>query len=167
MVLPGAVLDGLVLALATYGAVVLLWRLWGALSAWRARAARPPALSLLVLLRNQEVQVEGVLRAIAGLVRTSRMLQRCDVVVVDFDSTDQTPQIAERLARHLRGLRLLRVDDRNYPGQSACEVGLSACQSRVVVVLDLIRATEARPLLRALNVLVGGRPPERDEKAAV
>lgn len=157
--LPATPVEWGVYVLALYGALAVLLRLLRAARTWWGLLAPPPAISFLLMVRNQAHQIEGILRSLTALMRTHRADYRCELVVVDHCSTDETPRIVERLARELHDVRLVRMNEHMCRGQSACEVGMFACQSRVMVCLDLLGASEARVLLRSLATLVGHHGP--------
>lgn len=148
-----------VYALAVHGALVICLRLWRLARILWERRGPPPMISFLVMVRNQAHQIEGALRSLAALIRSHRADCRCELVVVDSGSQDETPRIIERLARELPGVRLLRLGEHLGHGASAWTVGMFACQSRVVVCLDLVGAAPARTLLRTLAALVGHKGP--------
>lgn len=141
------------LALLLLGLVVALW-----LSQGRRRYAPLPMLSVLLLVRNQAHLVEGVVRLLVHRLQAQGMPTRVELVVVDHGSTDETPQIVERLAREFPGLRVVRLEPRLCVGQPLCSAGLAAAQSRVAVVLDLLGAVEVRPLLESIALLTGSWP---------
>lgn len=157
--LPASSVEWGVYALALYGALAMAFRILRLGRGFWERLTPPTAISFLVIARNQEHQIEGVLRSLAALLRSHRTDYRCELVVVDKCSTDETPRIAERLAREFPELRLVRMGENLCNGSSASEIGMFACHSRVVVCLDLVDAGEARPLLRSLAMVVGHRGP--------
>jgi cellulose synthase/poly-beta-1,6-N-acetylglucosamine synthase-like glycosyltransferase len=149
--LPGSA-EWLVATLALYGALV------AGLHAWRLLRSlfRPgcyAAVNLLVLVRNQEHQVEGLVRSLAGLLRQREAAGKAEVVVVDCGSRDETPLIMERLCRQTGGVRFVRVRE-CAGGQSPCEHGLLACQSRVVLLVDARGAVDVLPVLQTARGLL-------------
>lgn len=145
-------------ALAGLGGLWLLIACLRMVRSWIRHRDRPSAVSFLLLVRNREHQIEGILRSLGYIMRSHR-LARSDLVVVDCCSEDETPRIIERLAPEVGNLRLVRLSEHVCRGQVACEVGLLACRNRVVVLLDLLGSTSARPLLQAVASLVGVRGP--------
>lgn len=158
---PVSPLEWAVYGLAVWGLAAVLWEAVR-LVRGAALARRGAQVSFLLLARNQEQHIEGVIRWLATL-RQARGAP-FDLVVVDQGSTDGTARIVERLARDMAGIKLVRAGDHLCRGQGACELGLFACQHRVVVCLDLTGLPEVRPLLQTVSALVGegghslGRP---------
>lgn len=156
---PSSPVDWALYLLAAYGLFALAVRSVRLFRRLRCAAAPPPAASVLLLVRNQAHQIEGVLRSLGNILLSHRRDARFDLVVVDHCSTDETPQIIERLARSMPGIRLVQITDQVCRGQAACEVGLFACHSRVVLLLDLMGAGEVRPSLETIATLMGTRCP--------
>lgn len=136
------------LALALYGLVNVL--LDGASVLRRMRRARHDmALSMLVLIHNQEHQIEGLIRALA--TRGWPALQpgdRWELLLVDLQSTDDTPVILQRLARQYQHIRLVTL-----PRDQACTAGEAAlflCRSPVALLVDLRHQVDSERIARVL-----------------
>lgn len=142
--------------LALYGAGQAAWQLAGlARRWWRGRTA-DVNVSILLLVRNKGDKIEGLLRTIARVARSPRPgLLPPDLVVVDHHSSDDTPRIVERLVPEIPGLQLVRLGDLARGGRPACEVGLFACHSRIVLVLDLLGPVAAPLAARAVEQMLG------------
>lgn len=121
-----------------------------------------PAISLLVLVRNQETVIEGFVRELLRLTAASRCLA-FDITIVDSGSGDATPQILERLGRRLP-IKVMTWREGFFPGSSALEAGYLACDHPVAMLLSLNEDSRVPDLLAAVEVLRrggGGCRPER------
>lgn len=113
-----------------------------------------PAISLLVLVRNQETVIEGFIRELLRLVASSRCLA-VDVTVVDSGSSDATPQILERMGRRLP-IKVVAWGEGPYPGCCFLAAGYLACDHPVALVLSLNEDSRVPDLLAAVEVLRRG-----------
>lgn len=126
-----------------------------------------PAISILVLAKNQEAVIEGFVRELLRLTSASRCLT-FDVIIVDYGSSDATPQILERLGRRLP-IKILIWRDDLFPGCCAFEAGYLACDYPVTMVLNLDGDSRVPDLLAAVEVVrrgAGGLCRERRRTAA-
>lgn len=151
--------NGLLYLLALFGLYGLFVALTRALRGTRGAVPRRrsfrPFLSLLVIVREGESVVEGLVRNLAGLPYFNRAgLTNYDVVVVDHHSLDQTPQIMERLTKRYGNVRFTRVNRGEERGE-AIEAGLRLCRGRTVIVLDATQGADTKDLLRTVYYLVG------------
>ncbi len=150
-------LQGLVAFLATYGLLVLLVSFRQALLAWR-RSRRPPLVSLLLLLRDKEAVVEGLVLDLLALdYGAAGEAPNLELVAVDDRSRDTTPLLLDKLAQKHAALRLLRLPAAAPPAESAVDVGLFLCRSPVVLVLDARGGVQPALLLGAAEYLLGRR----------
>ncbi|MDP2872885.1 MAG: glycosyltransferase [Bacillota bacterium] len=157
-------LSWIVMALAGWGLLVLLVRIWRWLFGAYPRVVRKPSVSLLVVARNKETQIEGLVR---GLLSIGQRRAGVEIIIVDDRSTDQTPAILERLARRNPSLRVVRMADMGSGVSSAVEVGLFLCSSPLVVMLNVDGQANPRALLEATEHLLGaGGGTERNVLAA-
>lgn len=114
-----------------------------------------PFLSLMVLVKDADAIVEGLVRNLAGLPYFNQDgLVNYDVVVVDEHSTDQTQLIMERLARRYGNVRFTSVP-RGAGRAAAIEAGLRLCRGRTAILLDATGQADSRELLRAVYYLTG------------
>ncbi len=150
-------LQGVILLFALYGVAVLLAGIsLKARKAWFGPRESRPFISLLLIARNKSSIIEGLIRNLAhlGYLR-GEGLASYEIVVVDDYSTDETGRILDRLVRSLPILKAVKMEEVARPGESAVEVGLFLCRSKVVLVLDLQGQVEPRALLQAVHYLLG------------
>jgi len=115
------------LALALYGLVAAIEQLARMLRLARSRSGeRLPA--VIVLIHNRADQVEGLVEWLVEFCRG----RLAELVLLDLDSTDETPLILERLGRRHPGIRHARLN-----GDRAWESALFLSRSPVSLVLDL------------------------------
>lgn len=134
--------------LAAYGVFTLLQALWRWLA--ERRALGRPALSVVVVVRDQERAVEGLLGELLAAPDGARLVS--DIVVVDLGSRDNTPAILQRLARQHPQLRSLLLP----PGATADEAVAAAarqCPSPLLLCLDASRSTDLSLLRQTLAAL--------------
>lgn len=147
----------IVLILALCGLVALAGAAVRALSPRRRPRGFRPFLSLLILVKNGEATIEGVIRNLVGLPYLNHWgLVNYDVVVVDEHSADLTPQIVERLARRYGNIKLARTGPGAGRG-AAIEAGLRLCRGHAVMVLDTTGDYDNRELLRTVYYLINPR----------
>lgn len=116
-----------VMAMATFGVLGAI-----ALLCERFRRLRhPPDVAYLLLVRNQEDRVEGVVRSLAWAADG-------DLLLADLGSVDDSPAILERLVRE-------------YPSAWFCRFGAGGLSEAVDAAL---RATEA-PRVVILELMDG------------
>jgi len=158
-------LQGVVLLFALYGVAILLASIFlKARKAWFGPRESRPFISLLLVVRNKSNIIEGLVRNLTHLdYLRGEGMANYEVVAVDDHSTDETGRILERLARSFPVLKAVRMEEVARPGESAVEVGLFLCKSKVVLVLDVQGQVDPRALLQAVHYLLGekkGRPAE-------
>lgn len=141
----------LLYAFALYGAVALI-QLVVRLFVGRRRAEAPPV-SLLLLVKNQEAQIEGLIRGLYGVAAARG---KVDLVAVDFGSVDETGAVLEKMSRSLEGMRLVRLAGET--GQTPHDLGLFLCESPIILLLDLRSRVESRRLLQGVGALLATAP---------
>lgn len=154
------------------GATALAILVFVALSILAVRGSRGwfrpwPAISILVLARNQETVIEGFVRELLRLTAASRCLT-FDVTIVDSGSNDATPQILARLGRRLP-IKVVTWREGLFPGCCALEAGYLACDHPVAMVLSLNGESRIPDLLAAVEVVrrgAGGLCRERRDTAS-
>ncbi len=132
--------DWLVWFLALYGLCLLAVGAWEFLRETAARRKSPaPAVSLLVVVRNEEALVEGAVRRfIARHGPPGRRRPVYELVLVDDRSTDDTPLILRKLEREYPGfVRVATVERGAGEEVSPVRVGVGLCRGEVLVGVDL------------------------------
>jgi len=131
------------------------------LPATGAEAARGPELSVVIPTLNEEGNIE----ALVGKLGSALQGVDWEVIFVDDDSRDATREVATRLARGDRRVRLLhRIRRRGL--SSACVEGVQASTAPYVAVMDADLQHDETLLpgmLQALkngeaDVVIGSRP---------
>ncbi len=142
---PGA---WVLLALALYGLAALLLDLAGMLRRLLLTNSEV-TLSILVLVHNQEHQIEGIVRTLAQRDRREALAAgQWELILVDLESTDDTPIILERLARQFEHLRVVSLPTERAP--TACEAALFLCRSPVTLLVDMRHAVDGDRLRKPL-----------------
>jgi dolichol-phosphate mannosyltransferase len=90
-----------------------------------------PTLSVIVPTRNERDNIVPLYKALS----TALVKVDWEVVFVDDDSTDGTPELIRWLARHDRSVRLVHRIGRRGPS-SACVEGIQASTAPFVAVVD-------------------------------
>ncbi len=142
--------------MAAYGLATLAAGWWH----WARRRGQDrkirPFVSLLLLVRDQEDVVEGVVRELLGIAYLSRPgLTNYELVAVDDGSSDGSGEILERLARGCQRIKVVRLDRPRGSAESAAQVGLFLCRSRVVILLDLRGPFPPEEVVHAAHYLLG------------
>ncbi len=143
----------IVYLLAALGTVTLLGLVCRFLKRYLVRGTGRSFVSILVVARNKERVIEGLLRGLATLGDGPGHPGH-EVVVVDNHSEDQTPMIIDRLVRFYGNVRAVHMADLGARGGSAFEVGLFMCSSPIVVFLNLETQVHPRMLLQAAAYLL-------------
>jgi len=137
-----------VTGLALYGLFLLTCRITRFM---RNRPSAPPAMSLLLVVRNQASVIEGLIRHI--LAYHHKPLTFFELVVVDDHSTDETPGILQRLNRR-HHFALIQMEQ--FPGEKALDTGLKFCQGEVVYCFDLTGRVRPHLVVRLVGRLLKG-----------
>jgi len=138
-----------ILALALYGLLELIRNVAQLLR--RLHKKRTVPMSIVVLIHNQEAQVEALVRSLyAGVGQIGAMVEGAqEILLVDLDSTDQTPAIVDCLIRKHDNLRTVRLP--RSQGISACDTALFLCQRPVALVIDLRQGGASKAVMEAMN----------------
>jgi glycosyltransferase involved in cell wall biosynthesis len=101
------------------------------------KSRRNITFSIILIVRNQEDAIEGIIRSIArrGFLDGSEGIL-LNLVVVDDYSRDQTPEILRFLAKEYKFLKVVRME-KIMEDKSSIEVGLSLCEGEVICILDV------------------------------
>jgi cellulose synthase/poly-beta-1,6-N-acetylglucosamine synthase-like glycosyltransferase/peptidoglycan/xylan/chitin deacetylase (PgdA/CDA1 family) len=97
---------------------------------WLAAGLAPPPVSVVVPAYNEEAGLEACVRSI---VRTDHPAP-VEVIVVDDGSADDTPVIADRLAREFPNVRLVHRPNGGKP--AALNTGIAEARYDVLVLVD-------------------------------
>ena len=117
--------------LAAYGLWVLVLTLWRKVS--KRQRSRKPFISILIVARNDEVRIEGIVRWLLSLDYVNENgCPNLEIVAISGGSQDQTPAILERLSREEP-----RLVTKSVSVPQAYEEGLALCRGDVICLLDL------------------------------
>ena len=147
MVNVGTVLLVLICGLALYGLILLCWQLVRLLC---SHADTDPYLSLLFVVRDQAGIMEGLVREVLAMHQTSR--SHFDLVIVDDDSSDETPEILKRLNKQ-NAFTLIEHDN---PDEQSLNIGLRACRGEVICYCNLTGQVNPRLVARLVRRLLQG-----------
>lgn len=119
-------------SLALYGLTALLMEAVRFLRELRT-GRRTPALSVLVLIKNQEEYLEEIVERLEQQPWGEEL--QWELILVDLDSTDASPQILSRLSRE-------RVHGKvvHFPSQAhhhICDAAVFLCRHPLVLLVDL------------------------------
>lgn len=129
-------------------AIVGLWDILQDLSDWllRPKLMVRPSTSLLIIVRDREQEIEGLVRFLLGEITQESFR---DVIVVDVGSVDLTAAILDRLADHYPILQVLHISREERPVAAA----MPLCRGSVVHVLDLNTRLSAREFMVMVSSL--------------
>ncbi|GIL25189.1 dolichyl-phosphate beta-glucosyltransferase [Actinocatenispora comari] len=113
-----------------------------------------PALSVVVPAYNEADRLDETLRTVLGYLH-ARPVRRCEVIVVDDGSVDDTASVAAALAATDPWLRLIRVGPNRGKGH-AVRVGVLATVGDRVLVCDADSSTPIHELDRLERALDRG-----------
>ena len=125
----------MLLFLAAYGLWVLVPTLWRRVS--KRQRPKKPFISILIVARNDEVRIEGVVRWLLSLDYVDENgCPNLEIVAISGGSQDQTSAILERLGREEP-----RLVTKSVALARAYEEGLALCHGDVICLLDLSKQT--------------------------
>lgn len=136
----------LICGLALYGLILLFWQLARLLC---SRAPAGPYLSLLFVVRDQAIIMEGLVREILAIHQTS--LPPFDMVIVDDGSSDETLEILKRLNKN-NAFTFIE----SGPNEQPLEIGLHACRGEVISYFNLTGQINPRLVGRLARRLLQG-----------
>lgn len=133
-------------SLALYGIYCLVMEYWN----WyvKPRLIPVPSVSLLLIVRDLEYDIEGLLRSLLQTIERSQV--ECEIVVAEMGSQDFTPRILRYLADDYPQLTVLFMEPHERPALAA----LPACQGDVVYLLDLANRLNPQQCEAAVNHLL-------------
>jgi cellulose synthase/poly-beta-1,6-N-acetylglucosamine synthase-like glycosyltransferase len=135
--------------LALYGLILLTCQI---ARLFRSRAGASPYASLLFIVRNQAPVIEGLVRNILSFYHT--LIPSFELIVVDDASSDETPQILQRLSR-VAPFQFIWMEE-HCPGGKPLEVGLRACRGEVICYFHLTGEVHPRLITRLAARLIKG-----------
>lgn len=138
-------LSVILLSLALYGLCQVIRDVWK-LFFW-PEGTKAPRISLLLVVRNLEYRIEGLVRYL--LQEVSDDVRLYDIVVVDYESEDLTPDILDRLAVAYPALKVVHLPLTCRPVHE----GLSFCQGEMVQILDFVNRLSADQAVAAIRRL--------------
>ena len=147
-------LQALLLALGAFGTVVVLVGVFAPalhpppLTAWR------PFVSILVSAKNEEAVIARTVRNLAALEYDEDGHRRFELIVIDDQSTDRTPQILADLARE-ESLHIVRTPAGSMGKAAALNLGKAHARGELVAVLDADARVRADFLTRMTAHLSG------------
>lgn len=141
-------LEAVVTVLAVYGMLTLLQAFWR--WAGERRASGRPALSVIVVVRELERTIEGLIGELLAGPDGVRLVH--DIVVVDLGSRDNTPLIVQRLARQYAQVHSLLLPS-GLGVDEAFAAAVRHCSSPLVLCLDASEGTDLRLLRQTLAAL--------------
>ena len=139
-------LSVILLSLAIFGVWCLardIWQWW-----LEPKLNRLPDCTFMILTRNQEDEIEELLRFFLQELEISDT--ECDTVVIDCGSTDMTPLILARLADANPLLTTVALSETSRP------VGdlLPLCRGGLIHILDMTGRLSGREFLAAACALL-------------
>ncbi|MDI3538762.1 MAG: hypothetical protein PWR11_913 [Bacillota bacterium] len=137
MLWAGRDVAGYIIALlAIYGCLSLMETFRHSLGRKARKREGKPFVSILVIARDDEERIEGVIRWLLGLnYLDAEGRPNFELVVVSAGSKDQTPAIIERLAREAPILTAITL----AKTEGAYEQGIALCRGEVICLMDLAK----------------------------
>jgi hypothetical protein len=105
------------------------------------KGKKTPSVTFLLIIKNQEEDIEPILRCL--LPEVDALAISCEIIVVDWGSTDLTPLILSRLVEECPALTALYAAEYMRPAAEA----LPLCRGEVVHVFDLVGRLNANEFL--------------------
>lgn len=91
-----------------------------------------PDVTVVVIVYNDSRRVERAVRSVLN-----QTLRSCEIVIVDDASTDDTPQVVERLVNEAPDrVRSIRLAENSGAGGRPRNIGITAARGRYVMFLD-------------------------------
>lgn len=136
----------ILLSLAMYG----IWCVGKDVWTWlvRPRSMRLPSMTILVLVKNLQNDVEEIFRYLAQELESTD--RECDAILVDCNSDDLTPYILSRLVEEYPHISVLTGTDKR---QMITEI-LPLCRGTVVHVLDMVNRVSVEEFMATVYTLL-------------
>jgi hypothetical protein len=134
-----------VLSLALYGAWHFIRSVWN--DFLMPQLDEQPEISLLVIIRDAENQVEGIIRLLLREFVTRSIY--CDIVVVDHASQDLSPLILDRLALEAPMLKVVHLS----LGARPINDGMPFCGGRIIHVLDFVNRLQVENFATTIRLV--------------
>jgi 1,2-diacylglycerol 3-beta-glucosyltransferase len=128
-------LQALLLAFGAFGTVLVLVGVFAPALHPPPLAAARPFLSILVSAKNEEAVIARTVRNLAALEYEEDGYRRFELIVIDDQSTDRTPQILADLARE-ESLHVVRTPAGSIGKAAALNLGMAHARGEIVAVLD-------------------------------
>jgi putative flippase GtrA len=112
-----------------------------------------PQIDVVIPVFNEQQVLEYTVRRLHRFL-SAELPFTWRIVIADNASTDATPQIAERLAGELAGVRVLRLEQKGRG--RALRAAWSASPAQVVCYMDVDLSTDLRGLLPLVAPLLSG-----------
>src|SRR3954467_3428218 len=116
-------------------------------------AEQAPQIDIVIPVHNEEAVLESTIRRLHRFL-SAELPFTWRIIVADNASVDDTPQIARRMARELRGVKVLRLDEKGRG--RALRAAWSQSSAQVVCYMDVDLSTDLRGLLARVAPLVSG-----------
>ncbi len=128
-------LQALLLALGAFGMVLVLVGVFAPALPPPPLAAARPFVSILVSAKNEEAVIARTVRNLAALEYDEDGHRRYELIVIDDQSTDRTPQILADLARG-EFVHVVRTPAGSIGKAAALNLGMAHARGELVAVLD-------------------------------
>jgi glycosyltransferase involved in cell wall biosynthesis len=122
-----------------YGSSITEFLNRGTVNRWRFMRT-PPLISVVINTYNYGKFLEDAINSLIGGDTSlghvpPQTFQGFEVVIVDDASTDNTPEMCERIADDWKGIRYLRHDT-NQGSAAAMNTGIQSCRSHFIAAMD-------------------------------
>lgn len=134
------------MSLAIYGILCLLYDLWGCYCRRHIRQHR--VVSLLILVKDVEENVEYLMYELISRLEKTDI--HCDAVIIDCGSKDLTYEIVSRMAEYSSLIEVYRIPGKAKPVNEA----LPLCRGNVVHIIDLINRISVHEFIPTVNQLL-------------
>src|SRR6185436_6357027 len=112
-----------------------------------------PQIDIVIPVYDEEAVLESAIRRLHRFL-SAELPFTWRIIVADNASTDNTPQIARRLARELRGVKVLRLEEKGRG--RALRAAWSSSSAQVVCYMDVDLSTDLRGLMPLVAPLLSG-----------